>query len=223
MTQGDDGATMTWDERQMIARRLRAARLKAGFAAAAHFAHAAKVNPNSYYQHESGLRGVTKEAAAVYAKLLNIAPTELLYCGPLQLPRKVRIIGVLGSEGRIVEMGNPETSVSLPDHLTDGLVGFDVVGEDNFPAYHDGDRVLFRPLSSRTYSPNRVNGRDCVVQLESGELVVRQVTIQADQRATLWAYGLPPMIGVFIVAAEPIEIVLKRPAISNNGAHAIAA
>ncbi len=59
--------------------RLKEARIKAGFGTVAEAAKALGVNPNTYVQHENGIRGVPKTKAPLYARRFKVAVDWLLY------------------------------------------------------------------------------------------------------------------------------------------------
>ena len=59
--------------------RLKAARLKAGYATAKSGAEAMGVTVSTYIQHENGARGFPASRAARYAKFFRVAPEWLLY------------------------------------------------------------------------------------------------------------------------------------------------
>lgn len=64
---------------ETAAERLKAARLKAGYATAKSAAEAMGATVSTYIQHESGARGFPASRAARYAKFFRVAPEWLLY------------------------------------------------------------------------------------------------------------------------------------------------
>ncbi|WP_113946213.1 LexA family transcriptional regulator [Pseudochrobactrum asaccharolyticum] len=66
-------------EMQDAHKRLRQARLNAGFKSASAAARAMGVNPITYTAHENGGRGINAEAAKHYAKHLGIDPVVLIF------------------------------------------------------------------------------------------------------------------------------------------------
>lgn len=79
------------------ARRLKALRIKAGFTTAADAAEIMGVNLTTYYQHESGLRPISKRAAEFYSLQLKTSAAEILW-GDTGLQSRVRVL-IVGSVG----------------------------------------------------------------------------------------------------------------------------
>jgi hypothetical protein len=90
------------------------------------------------------------------------------------------------------------------------MVGMEIVDDDNYPAYREGDIVIHRALRTDQFDPERVSGLECVVRLADGTELLRHVTIQANGRATLNGFHAPPMVNQEVVAAEPVEIVVRK-------------
>src|SRR5262249_18742164 len=81
------------------AKRLKELRLKAGFSTANEAADAMGCNRNTYHQHESGLRPITRKAAVFYALHYKVTVQEIMVGTRLQLAPRVLIVGVVGSDG----------------------------------------------------------------------------------------------------------------------------
>jgi SOS-response transcriptional repressor LexA len=75
-------------DRHPIAARLKTARVAAGYKTAKQFADAHSIAQGTYALHESGGRGLQREAAVEYAKLLNVS-VDWLYTGEGQGPSSV--------------------------------------------------------------------------------------------------------------------------------------
>jgi transcriptional regulator with XRE-family HTH domain len=196
--------------REEVAERLRRAREAAGFDSPVEFAARADVNLNTYYSHENGNRPIGEIVALHYAKFLNISPSVLLYGDSLRLPETVTIIGALGEGGRVTRMHRKNnTTRHIQDQISGGMVGIVVEGDDNSPAYQDGDTVLFRPLREGYYR-GQINNVDCVVRLKNRDVMIARVTIEHDLSVTLRPYRAPIMRRAEIRAAEPIVMVIKR-------------
>jgi transcriptional regulator with XRE-family HTH domain len=191
--------------------RLRRARIRAGWHKAKPFADEVGVNYSSYHRHESGRSPLTPENATLYAKALNITPAELLYGDELRKAPPVPIVGVIGAGGKIVAMDVLEHT-TLATSLD--LIGHVVHGNDLYPGIRHGDVVFCRPLKPSRFDPSAVHGQECICQLADGSMILRQVIIQRDGRATLLATNAqtptPPLTNVDLIAAEPVEMIRRR-------------
>jgi hypothetical protein len=188
--------------------RLRHARIAAGFETAIDFVKHINVNYTTYAHHENGRRSINVRSANLYAEHLRVSPSLILYGEELPSNRDAPIVGIVGNGG-ILHMTENSGRTTVPLCTTAPLVVLLVAGNDLYPAYRDGDQIFIRPLVTEGFTVQRVHGLECVVQLDTGELLLRQVTVQPDGRATLIAYAAPPRFDALVVAASPVEIVRR--------------
>jgi len=191
------------------AARLSAARRDAGYRSASEFARAARVNPVTYMHHESGYRAITRHAAALYAHLLGTTAQLLLFGREKEQPaREIRVVGFIRSSGAVdpIDARRQRNVALIPE---DDLVCHQVLDDELFPAFRKGDLVLHRPLNHLTLDLPAINGLECVVQLASGEFLLRQVLVDAHGRAALISYRGPPMLNAQLAAAEPVLSVQR--------------
>jgi hypothetical protein len=179
---------------------------------ASEFARQARINYTTYAHHENGRREILPSAARLYAGLLEVPVSKLLYGDELEDVPPVPVTACLTTQGRvkkIVNRNGKPTLVTFPD-LSE-LVGFEIVDNEFYPAYAQGDLVCHRPLRKNSrYDTSRISGVECVVQLEDGTTLLRHVTIQDNGRVTLNSYKAAPLINQQIIAAEPVEVVLRK-------------
>jgi hypothetical protein len=197
---------VTDDDRPASARRLREARINAGFKTVKDFARYIGVNYTTYYRHESGGVAINAENARFYADKLKVSPTEILYGNHLQLPTEVPIVGVIGAGG-IIRMTTAGLQAKTSPGRHRALCGLLVEGDDLYPAVRNGDKVYFAPLDPASFVLNDVQGEECVCQLQDGTMMLRVVTMQPDGLATLIAYTGRPLFNVDLAAASPVELV----------------
>lgn len=205
-----DNVVRMLSDKKTVAMRLKRAREQAGYSTAADFARAWNLNSTTYYHHENGRREIRADIARRYAEILKLPAGLLLYGERLQSVATVAIVGQIAATGRIVlqTSGVPVTNVVLPDPSE--LVGLRVLGDDLYPAYRAGDVVFHRALNAESGFPiASLHGCECVVELEDGSVLLRQIIVQSDGRATLIAYHAPPMINQMVVAAAPVEVVQR--------------
>jgi transcriptional regulator with XRE-family HTH domain len=194
--------------------RLRRARVSAGYETAADFAAAAGIKMVTYQHHENGRRELRPEVARLYARLLNLSPGTLLYGEQLPTIEAVSIVATVGKHGQICTLcgqdDNRQTTV-LPHPV--GLVGTRIVGDDLYPVYRNGDVVFHRELSRDRFSLVSLNGLECVVELDDGTQLLRQLIAQGDGKATLLRNAPTPEpaeVDRVVVAAAPVEFVQRR-------------
>ena len=205
-----------------VGERLRRARIDAGWSSAIGFARAHGINQTSYSHHENGRRMVSADVAQMYARILKLPAGTLLYGEQLHAVPRVRIVGRIGPEGKIEPMNRtaklPQT-VTLPDPSE--MVAHVVCGDDLYPAYRDGDIVLHRALRTDDLDLASLHGQECVVRMTDGRELLRQISIQADGKVTLFAYHAPPQFDQQISAAAAVEFVQRasgRTAVLANAA-----
>lgn len=189
--------------------RLRFARERLGFLSVPAFCRYFRVNKNTYFSHESGHRALNAESAKRYAAIFSVTPQWLLYGSELNDDGPVSIVGVIqsGAGGKIRPMAQSIVAPPVDQNAMEGML---VEGNDLYPAYRDGDMVFTRKLDQEGFDLNSVHGMECVVQTEAGDRFLRQVTAQADGRATLIGYNAPPVFNVAVVAAEPVLMVRRN-------------
>jgi transcriptional regulator with XRE-family HTH domain len=197
----------------LIARRLRAARVRAGHKTAQSFAREIGVNSSTYTQHENGYRPINAESAMRYATRLRMNPAAFLYGEELSVLARSRIVGTLvgniSGDGVVTPVAQSEQKqlIFLPE--TTEMDALLIVDDDQWPAYRAGDTALYRPLVECRPPLDRFHSKECVVQLVDGRLLVRQVIGQPNGLATLIAYHAPPIVDADIVAASVIEVVIR--------------
>ena len=194
--------------------RLRRARDVAGYPSAKGFARAIGVNETTYSHHEMGRRRLGVSAARLYARALGVKASFLLYGNEqLQPYTDARIVGSVGSDGivHLLARNEKKEMLRIPFDLGHRLDAMTIAGDDLYPAYRDGDAVLFRPLS-RDYDRAAVHDVECVVRLANGDVLLRLVTIQANGLATLTAYGGTTRRNALLIEASPVEYVRRRAA-----------
>lgn len=101
---------------------------------------------------------------------------------------------------------------SLVENIPDprDLDALPVVGNDLYPAFHNGDVVLHTPLTAVKRLDPALQGVECVVETDDGSCLVRTVTIQSDGRATLIGHAVPPLLNVRITAIAPVVMVVRH-------------
>jgi len=89
------------------------------------------------------------------------------------------------------------------------LVALRVADDHLEPVYHRGELLLHRPLCRDRFDAFAVDGLECVVELASGERLLRWGRVQDNGLFMLLGYSGPPAFDVELVAAAPIEVVLR--------------
>ena len=128
--------------------RLKKAREDAGFAKAIDAANRFGWAPPTYYGHENGSRGLTAEAAQIYARAFRVPADWLLWGGNPKAPT-IAVAGQVGA-GASVELvdayakGGGIFHVEAPANIDPhGVVGVEVVGDSMVPIIQPGAVLLF--------------------------------------------------------------------------------
>lgn len=191
--------------------RLKQARERAGYATAMQFTRANNLKYTTYAHHENGRRRIEPEVAELYERLLNMPPLSLLFGDQLPKATRVPIVGRVGTMGKVQAISTAiqyPRAVSVP--FSTDMVGTEVFGDDLYPMYRNGDVVFHRQLDRGRFNPDAVDGLECIVELENGEQLLRQVEMQHNGLFQLHAHQAPPLVDQRVVAASPIEMVHRR-------------
>lgn len=200
---------------QDAALRLRIARQEAGYTSGSKFARKLKMNIWTYLRYERGVQPITPAIDAMFTRELRIETGMILFGRPsssdLSAERQVPIVGVLrGPIGKVFHSMPAGMTAAVPAYVPSDFVSIMIDDDALYPAYRAGDRVFFRPLNPDTFEARNVHTLECVVELASGEQLVRQVFVQANGLCTLNAYHAHTELDQHVVAAEPIEIVFRH-------------
>jgi len=190
--------------------RLRRARIDGGFRTASDFARQVGVSVSTYICHENGSRPMTPEQAELYERALRLQFGYLLYGSALSRTREVPIVGVIREPtGRIEAM--PDGALRYQPVFVDvsRLAAHFIEGNALYPAYRHGDNALHEPFDRAHFDPASIDGRECIVELDNGDHLLRMVVQQANGLWTLLAYSGPPMMNQRIVAGAPVRMVLR--------------
>jgi hypothetical protein len=151
--------------------RLGRLRLNAGFTSARGFALQHDVNETTYSCHESGRRAISPAAAAHYAALLGVPPSDILFSATPVVP----VLGAVVDGGRISRgMAGTTNRVAIPSSVASPTAAYDpdtaavVVATSRLaPALLPGDVVYYRRRKCGIEA--NAEGRQCVVQTAAGE------------------------------------------------------
>jgi transcriptional regulator with XRE-family HTH domain len=199
------------------AARLREARIAAGFTLAVDASRAFGWSASTYWSHENGSRGISRDRIMVYARAFRVRPDWLGFgegtagAGDI-VERRITIEGYMTSEAKIVATAQEDKpTIIVPAEIPPGLpgdwVGYRVDGDGNYPAFRDGDTIL---VQRRQGAPVDYLNRECLVTMPTGERLVR--TILRGSRAGLFVlvgFNNPPLIDVDVAAAAPIEWIKR--------------
>lgn len=217
------------DPDKHTARRLKQARIEAGFRTAKQFARSIPVNITTYHHHEVGRRGIPIATAERYATALGITVSSLLHGDQLRRVVTVPIVGIIYGKGLVRRMDDSHWTMPASDGIgaemeaattlsqtrellvpdPADMEALEIHGQELYPVYSDGDTVVTQKLLRHDAIPLHLHGMECVVELADGSRMVRHISIQADGRATLFGHGTPPMLDQVVVACARVEIVYR--------------
>jgi phage repressor protein C with HTH and peptisase S24 domain len=155
------------------AERLRAARIKAGYATGAAAARAMGISPVSYTHHENGTAGLSRSGER-YARFFHVSLEWLLTGrGRMDSAGVIPIMGVVSTGSTVTPADPAEASSTFGDlELPSGphIAARVVRGESMWPRFQDGEYVLFDTRSERA---DRMVNRYCVVDTEDGRRMLK--------------------------------------------------
>jgi hypothetical protein len=207
------------DENRRVAERLIRARRAAGYATGSSFARENGFSVSTYLCHENASRGLNAETEAAYAAKLNLLPGTILYGGALPRSRDVPIVGTIGErDAKVTTMpldasadGERAGRIGIIHINLNGLVAHEIADNELYPVYRAGDYAMHLPIDvDAPFEVASVHGQECICRLADGRELLRQVTVQRDGRCTLIAYHAPPLIDVRVVAAVPVELIVRN-------------
>ncbi|MBX3488899.1 S24 family peptidase [Parvibaculum sp.] len=197
-----------------IHERLQQARRKAGFETAAAAAAAIGVNPVTYWQHESGLRGVSRKNAERYAAFFRVDLTWLA-TGRGRPARKdsIPVVGYVGAGAEV----HPVDDHALGDGfdrieasaLPADAVALIVRGDSMYPI-EDGWVIIYR--RDRDGVPSACLNRLCVVKVANdGPTLIKKIRRGSEKNTyTLESWNAPPRENQVLDWAAPVEDLKPR-------------
>jgi hypothetical protein len=211
----DDKASVIDRERSA---RLREARRARGFRRAIDAIRAFGWPESTYYGHENGNRGISRDQILVYARSFLVEPDWLAY-GRGEQHRNGRILigGYVVARAEIAERrtGDPGNPVELIDDaplppgefVADDWIAYRVTGDANYPIFDNLD-VIYVPKQHD--GPEHYLGKPCVVTLQDGRQLIRRVIQGSDANLfVLFWPSEPPLIDVAVTDVAPIVHITK--------------
>jgi transcriptional regulator with XRE-family HTH domain len=200
------------DERYEAGKRLRNARLAAGFSSVRDFAESCGFNVTTCAHHENGRRSYAHAIAVEYARYLGVSPSWLLFGDTSQPQGICRIVGYIGARGSVTLSIREGVE---PEEVPGVNGNYDVLtvhGDAMDPYASAGDKVYFDPPRAlRHFEREEIDGNYCVVYLRTSEVLVRQVIVQTETTVTLLSLnGQRRRENVHVVRISPIEWVRKQ-------------
>jgi hypothetical protein len=197
-----------------LSKRLKQARIRAGFAEAAAAArHFGWVIP-TYFAHENGTRGFGFRRAQVYATAFDVDGVWLLTGQGRPSPNdKTPITGYVGTGGIIYSAEDMKgfgaiEAVALPPGIYDDFAIFKVRGVFYYPAYRDHELVFARKDSR---PPTEHLNRDCVVRTGDRRTFLRTISaVSEDGRFTLLGFNDTAPVLADLDWAWPVEWTRRR-------------
>lgn len=206
---------MPRDDRPGEARRLERARIDRGFETAKAACRFFGWNYDTYIQHERGERGITKTAAAKYAKAFNVTAAYLLTGQGDRHGAIVPIMGYIGA-GEEIEPEYEQVpedgleQVELPFPVPEEMIGFEVRGDSMAPAYRAGDVVIVS--RSQTTATDHLIGEEATVRTEDGRRFLKRISLGPRRgRYNLESLNgrYSTIVGVAIAWANVARIVVR--------------
>lgn len=158
--------------------RLKWARERAGFETPTDAARSRGWIVSTYLGHENGDRIPSRAKAKKYAKAFKVRWEWILEGEGTPTDKAVQTIvrGYVGARGRILPIGEsdkPKTDdIKLPPGAPPDAEVVIVRSDSLYPRYFEGEHLFY---TARPQTPAELIGRECVVKLKSGEVLVRVI------------------------------------------------
>ena len=195
-----------------MAGRLKIARELAGYRTGVDAARALRVAEQTYLAHENGSRGFARKAAFYSTKFrVNL---EWLVTGRGQpaAGNKVPVLGYVGAGQMVIPIDDHIQGAGLdsveapPGADASGLAAVKVRGNSMFPAYQDGDVILY----GEHEPPKELIGREVVVKVSTDETFIKYLENGSKPGLfTLTSYNAPPLRDVKIQWASRVRYIVK--------------
>jgi hypothetical protein len=187
------------------AARLRQARASAGYARPIDAADAFGWKRTTYFSHENGHRGISRDPIARYATAFRVSADWLAYGeGPMRIgPRRIRIEGLVGDLVNI-EAGfhlEEQGETEIPDGIDPDEFAAFRVGDDPYPACLPGDVIL---VARHHGPPEELIGRRCMITLKDGRRRIGTLLHGSQVGLFVLASYAAPLLDIEILDAAPI-------------------
>jgi hypothetical protein len=206
-------------QRKEQGKRLALARIAAGFKSARAAALACGWAESTYRAHEAGERRIGQDDAEKYSKKFRaygakFTAQAILFGDENKLTSKlIPVVGRIGPGAEILTEPTPVSEDGIfqvePNvMLSDGMIGFVIVGDHLWPRYDDGDVIV---VNKDGVSPETLpDGVEAVVKTADGRRFLR--TLRREKVGwTLESYRTPPIYGVDLEwASEVVTVVRAR-------------
>jgi phage repressor protein C with HTH and peptisase S24 domain len=164
---------------------------------------------STYLGHENGDRNPSREAAKRYARAYRVRWEWILEGqGKPAAVFEVPLVGKVGAGSIIAPFDdNPQGQgigeVDLPPGAPSDVVAVVVEGNSMYPRYFGGERLFY---ARHAASPEEAIGRECVVKLRDGTVLVKTVRKGTRKgRYTLESLNAPPLEDQALEWAAPVR------------------
>jgi transcriptional regulator with XRE-family HTH domain len=198
------------DMRDSIAKRLRHARVTAGYATAADAARAFTWNTNTYTSAENGNRDPSRSAAERYAKAFRVS-LDWLVSGSGQMKPGVwgvSLVGYVGAKAEVFPIEDQELDViDVPFQVSPSCVAFIVRGDSMWPRYEEG--VIL--IGEEAFDVMSLVHKRAIVHLSDGRRFVKTLALgSAPGLFTLLSERYSPIHDVEIERAWRIRGTVEK-------------
>lgn len=196
--------------------RLEAAILTAGWSIK-QFSRVCGVDYHTLWNHVRDRFVWDADLERIYAGALGLKPGALQFGDTSKSPSHlvvtralvVPIVGTVGG-GKRGRLSTEAPIGTVYVDLSALAYAFLVSGNEYEPKYSNGDRVLCRSLSPETFNGDCIAGRDAIVMLANGSVLLRHVE-RADAGAwelSTWQSGRAAMLTHSIIAGARVELIV---------------
>lgn len=159
---------------------------------------------STYLGHENGDRNPSRAAAKKYARAYKVR-WEWLLEGEgnptVREPMKPHAVGYVGAGAEVIPLDDQGSGdpIDLPPPTAEAVI---VKGDSMYPRYQDGEKLLYLP---ERRSATDLVGRECVVKLSDGRMLVKQIRRRIrGNRFDLASHNAPTIEDVEVEWAAPV-------------------
>lgn len=179
------------------------------------FAERLNVTQPTVHRWEKGFYDPDENALRLLAQMTDLSPAYFRYGDQIRVERAplVPVIGYVGvgaeiDQHAINNHSNGATAIEAPSLDMMGSVAAIVRGDSLYPVYQDGDVIFY--LRHGIDEEAAYIGRECVVQVAGGPLLLKRV-MRGSERGSylLLSYNASPMDNVRLQWASPVRWIKR--------------
>lgn len=166
-------------------------------------------SPSYVSRLERGARNLSVKQLEAFARVLGVAPSDLLAASPA---RMIPIVGYVGAGHELHPiddhaLGGGLEEIECPwDELGHSAVAVRVRGDSMAPAYYNNDLIFYERQDTDF---THLLGKECVVALADGRKFIKQLRRTATGEWYLHSHNAEPILGVQIEWVARVRLIAR--------------